>query len=117
MVKKEHAWQGFPYPGHGGDHWWRAAQQNLDTVGRFRAMFVYNILSNKPNAARPTFRWVVENIMNLEVIVFSRQSVQILLEEDVLLVDVGENKAQLRLIFRILEHSTNDLNNEEWRKR
>jgi hypothetical protein len=68
------------------------------------------ILRHEANTARPASWRVVEHVENLEAVRMLRgEVVQLLFEENVLVVDIGIDKAQLRGVHRVLEDGTDDL--------
>ena len=104
---------------HGADHWWWTTKQELDIAGWLGEVFLFHELayfildsakkvaaygnhlwSNKSNTTSPLLRRVVQNILNSESLVRSRQIIQVLLQQNILLVDVCENQINLRLVAR-----------------
>lgn len=61
----------------------RRNDANLDHLG-----------SNKSNATSPALGRVVQNVVDVEVRILSSQHIQLLLKEDVIWVDIGEDQVQ-----------------------
>ncbi|KAI3481059.1 hypothetical protein L1887_56633 [Cichorium endivia] len=95
---------------HGVDHGRRAAHENLDVVGRLGHVLLNSLLGDKAHAALPADGRLVEEVVHAElVLVLGSKLVELLLEQDVLLLDVGVDKVDLRLVAGVLEDSTDDL--------
>jgi hypothetical protein len=68
------------------------------------------LFGHKTNAAGPSFRGVVEDIVHGEAVgVILRKEIELLLEQDILEVDIGINQAELSTILRVLQCCPDDL--------
>ena len=73
-------------------------------------MFINLILGDKADTARPLLWRVVKDIVYGEAArMCSGEVVEFLLQEDILHINVGVNKAQAGIVRRVLQCSTNDL--------
>lgn len=73
-------------------------------------MFFDLVLGHKTRAAIPTLRRIVEYIVNLETLgVGCSESIELILKKNILKVDIGVDEAELRLVFGVLQGSTDDL--------
>lgn len=73
-------------------------------------MFFDLVLGHKARASIPTLRRIVEHIVNLETLgVGCSESIELLLKKNILKVDIGVDEAEPRLVFGILQGSTDDL--------
>lgn len=75
-------------------------------------MLLDDVGAHEASALCPALRWVVEHVINLEVVVLLRQLIQLFAENDVVWIHVGVNEGDLCLVFWILEDRTDDL--ETW---
>lgn len=99
------------------DHGGRTADEDLDVVRRLREPFLAGVLvnqgksqrfseysyrnhvsSNIADTARPALRGLIQDIVDAESRVILGERIQILLEKDILLGDVGEDEVHLRLV-------------------
>lgn len=113
---------------HGSHHWGRTCitnfstnriltkggvhttQKDLDVRITGGQMFIYVFLCNEASTASPPGRRVVQDVMDFETSVARiHQFVEFLLQEDILLIDVRVDEAQLGAVKRIFEGSTYDL--------
>jgi hypothetical protein len=96
---------------HSADHWRRSTHQDLNILGRFRAVLFNHILSHKPNTAFPTFRrGIVEYEVQFElVLVIFSKLFELLPQQDIFLIDVCKDETYLCFIGWIFEDCTNDL--------
>ncbi len=72
-------------------------------------MLLDHVSVNKTNAAGPALGSGVQNIVHLELGVFLRQKVELSLQDNVLLRDVGEDEVDLGLVLGVLDNGTDDL--------
>jgi len=69
-----------------------------------------HLLGDEADAALPALGRVVEDVVDLELVrVLGRERVELALEEDVGLGDVGVDERQLGLVLRVLERGPDDL--------
>lgn len=79
-------------------------------LGRVDACtYLDHISRNEPNTPLPTLRGVVKDIVNTEVLMICRKLIQVLLEEDILLVNIGKEEVDLSLVLGILRDSADNL--------
>jgi hypothetical protein len=71
--------------------------------------YLDHVRGDETNTTSPTFRGVVENIVYPNVIVLGGQLIQILLQQNVFLVDVGKDEINLRPVLGVLGDGTDDL--------
>jgi len=85
-------------------------QQNLDIMATAGEVLLDLVLGYEPGTTSPTGRGVVEHIEDCEPGgVNGSQLIQFSLEQDIFWVDVGVDEANLGLVRRVLEGSTDDL--------
>ena len=85
-------------------------QQNLDIVITAWKVLLNLVFGDESGTASPTGRGVVEHVVDGEPGgVSGSQLIQFSLEQDILWVDVGIDKADLGLILGVLESGTDDL--------
>ena len=88
----------------------RTTKEHLDIVAASGKVFRNLLLRHKADPPSPTCRGIVQNIVNLESPgIFIGQVIEFFLEEDILIVDIGINEAQLGGILGVLEGSADDL--------
>jgi hypothetical protein len=56
------------------------------------ASYLDHLRRHEPNTTVPFLRWVVQHVVDLDAIVVSRQSINLVLEQNVLGVDLGEDE-------------------------
>lgn len=102
---------------HSADHGRWTADQDLDILCRCREMLLNNnvssvcspsllkdrtyldhVSSHESNATLPSFWRVVEHVVHIELGVLIRELIDVLLEQNILLVHIGEDQVDLRLI-------------------
>lgn len=94
---------------HGLDHRRGAAQKDLDILGSSRAVFTDHISRDKTHATGPASRSLVEHIVHVEVAVLRGELIQFLLEQNILLLDIGKNEVDNGLVVGVLANSTDNL--------
>lgn len=88
----------------------RTTKQDLNIRIRRRQLLHNLLLANEPNPARPPLRRVIQHIIHREPLrVLLRELVELLLQQDVLVVDVRVDEAQLRQVERVFERGADDL--------
>lgn len=60
--------------------------------------YLDHIRSNESNTACPALWWVVEHVVHAELGVLPGQLVQILTQQDIVLIDIGKDEINLRLV-------------------
>lgn len=96
--------------GHGLGHGRRSAHEDLDVVGGLGQILLDRLLGDEADAALPARGSLVEEVVDAElVLVLDGKFVELLLEQDVGLLDVGVDKVDLGLVGWVLERSADDL--------
>jgi len=62
-------------------------------------MFLYHIGRYKADATIPILWRVIEYIVNVKPVIFFRKGVEVILEENIVRVDVCENKIDLSIVL------------------
>lgn len=57
-------------------------------------------LRHKAHAPCPAFRWIVQDIVDADTLIFFDQNIKLSFQQDVLLIDVGEDEVNLRGVAR-----------------
>lgn len=95
--------------GHGGDHWGRSTKENLNVSSRGRHVLLDHVSVHKADATGPSLRGIVKNVVDLELGVLLGEQVQLGLQQDVLVVNVGKDEVDLGLVLGVLHNGTDDL--------
>lgn len=86
------------------------AQQDLDVVGRVGELFLDGLLRHKAAAALPTLWRLVEEVVDTEALrVILGDAVKLLAQQNVVLLDIGVDEIDARLVLLVLDHGANDL--------
>jgi hypothetical protein len=93
------------------NHGRRSTEKDLDIVSGLGQVFVDHVGSNIANAASPALRRLVENVVHADTSILGSESVEILLEKNVLGANVGEDQVDLGLVTSgsAANDSTDDL--------
>ncbi len=83
---------------HSAGHRWWTTEEDLDVLSWLWQPLLNHLRSDESNASSPSRRWVVEDIVNTDTNIRCRKLIEVLLQQDVLGVDVGEDQINLRLI-------------------
>lgn len=79
-------------------------------LGMRGQVFLDHLLGDEPDAAGPAFGWVVEDVVDLELVwVLGRELVEFRLEEDVRLVHVGVDQGDVGPVERVLGDGADQL--------
>lgn len=95
--------------GHGTDHGRGSAKQDLHVCSGLGNVFLDHVRVHEANTTSPALRRVVQHIVHLELRMLLGQQVKLSLQDDILLVDISEDQADLSLVLWILDNCTNDL--------
>jgi hypothetical protein len=113
---------------HGRDHGRWSTEQDLDIISRGGETFLLSILvstpfwyinsvfdthldhisSNEANATLPSLGRVVQNIVDVELVIFCGQLVQLILEKNIIGIDISENKINLGSVVAAVSGSAAD---------
>jgi hypothetical protein len=88
------------------NHGRRTTEKNLDIVGGLGQVFVDHVGSDIANATGPTLRRLVKNVVHPDTSVLGSESVEVLLEKNVLGGNVGEDQVDFSLVAS--SSATND---------
>ena len=95
--------------GHGRDHGGRAAEKDLDVSSRGGHVLLDHVSVHKADATGPSLGGIVKNVVDLELGVLLGKQVQLGLQQDVVLVNVGKDEVDLGLVLGVLHNGTDDL--------
>lgn len=72
--------------------------EQTSTDGHFQT-YLDHIWSHKANTTGPALRGVVQNVIHAETLIFLSQLIKLLLEQDIVRVDVGEDQIHLSSVL------------------
>lgn len=99
---------------HRANHRWWTAKKDLNIIRSSWELLLNHLWSNKPNTTSPASRWVVKHVVNTETWVLLCKRIQVLAEENILLVNVGEEKVDLCLITSSASADNSTDNLQHW---
>lgn len=100
---------------HSADHGRRTAEKNLDITGGSRETLLDHVSGNEANTTHPVSRRGVQDVVDVEVWVLGAELVKLLLKQNVLGVNVGEDQVNLGTVVAAVAGAVADdsLNNLE----